>query len=776
MGLDIKINDMDLDIKINELFVKNGQIYRFALRLPNKGMYFAAIDPEKRHADFTWSVNRFVDAVMQREIVRYEIAYDAEGNIVSQNAGCDLLPNAEETKKVQNARSLWFYLRKWHDAPTSLTASRLDEFVEEQRRVAEKDGHLWAPSSGTMRRYIRRYPDIRELTARFVISHTGKSKRAPWHPRVARLLEAAIEYHWAENTAQFNLTDTTAWFYGEFEKVAQELGEEGCLLEPLKCPSRETIRAYVNSAECYETVCRKFGKKIADAQFKGNFHPAPAHGLLDTVLIDSTVLDAWCAFDDETMLPLGRPTLTIAIDLYTRMILAVIITFEPPSLFTAMACLKRVNQTKVDINERWPKIQRVSDGWGKPRTVLIDNELAQTGKSYQAACEDAKITVNWAPVKRPQYKAVVERFFLTLKKILIDKLPGAVPFAPHIMRQLEIDPTQTASVSLGKLNEIVNMAINDVYHYETHSTINMPPALAWEKAKLKNRGRPFIGDIEFLERAFGVLKHGELTTSGIRFENMLFHDEDITGALLDDLADQAPRRARRRSPLSSLNPKVMFKYNPADLSAIHVWNSRRKEYVGLPNAMKEASYGLSLWHWKVLRIWAEQENIAFSSPEEQYAARRRLTEIVREQMPGVAYKQIKQSRRILHEPSDVVEGALVRTTTAPPSVPGTAPSDIDIAVREHAPDGDRIPPPGPVRGGKKGRKRRSTRGDAGMTVGASAPKNKQKHETVIALLRQEIEGQAPRTPEMAPDPAGDPLKDFLQKYVSRPKRGSEDRR
>jgi hypothetical protein len=37
--------------------------------------------------------------------------------------------------------------------------------------------------------------------------------------------------------------------------------------------------------------------------------------------IDSTILDAWCCLDDESMLPLGRPTLTIAIDVYTHMIL-----------------------------------------------------------------------------------------------------------------------------------------------------------------------------------------------------------------------------------------------------------------------------------------------------------------------------------------------------------------------------------------------------------------------------------------------------------------------
>ena len=302
-------------------------------------------------------------------------------------------------------------------------------------------------------------------------------------------------------------------------------------------------------------MTRVTGKQRADAQFAGNYHPIPASKLLEVVLIDSTVLDTWCVLDDESVLPLGRPTLTIAIDLFTRMILAVIITYEPPSLYTAMACLKRVNMSKEDINERWPTIVRSSDGWGKPTTVVVDNELAQAGKSYQSACEDAKINVKWAPVARPQYKAVVERFFLTLKKMLLDKLPGGLPYKPEVMRQLGIDPAEIATITLSKLTELVNMTINDLYHYAPHSTIEMPPALAWEKSKRKHK-RPYIGDIDFLDKAFGALETGTLTTSGIKFENMEFHDTEITGALMDDLGGLAPRRKRRKSLLSSLNPKV----------------------------------------------------------------------------------------------------------------------------------------------------------------------------------------------------------------------------
>ncbi|MDR6658972.1 putative transposase [Tardiphaga robiniae] len=755
---------IDLDIKHNEIFVRKNALYRYAMEMPQQRMLFMPVDPD-HGAEFICTATKFGEFLRDGEIRAHTVIRDHNGEIIA-DGDKDLDPAKENSKKVNDARSLFFLLKKWHLNPTSLHHARLDDFVKEHAAEARKLGHTWLPSSGAMHRHINKYPDIEQLTARFLISNSGKITRQRWHPEIAAILEKIVDWHWEEGTSGRHLSDSVAEFDGWFLEVSARVAKDSAVMEPLRKPSDETVRAYINSAECYETVCRKYGKPRADAQFAGNYHPIPASKLLEVVLIDSTILDTWCVLDDETMLPLGRPTLTIAIDLHTRMILAVIITYEPPSLYTAMACLKRVNMPKDDINERWPNILRRSDGWGKPGTAVVDNELAQTGKSYQSACEDAKINVKWAPVGRPQYKAVVERVFLTIKKMLLDKLPGGVPYKPEVMRQLGIDPKEVATIPLSKLTELVNMAINDLYHYNPHSTIGMPPALAWEKSKQKNK-RPFIGDIDFLDKAFGALETGMLTTSGIKFDNMVFHDPDITGALMDDLGAMAPRRKRRKSLLSSLNPKVMFKYNPANVEAINVWNDRRKEYTRLPNIAKEAAAGLSIWHWRILRIWAEQESIAFSTPAEQLAARRRLRESVEEQIPAAAYKAIKQKRRILHEPSQLIEGKTTLKTKAPPTVGGMAQDDVEIDVAAFAPDGNRVPPPGPTRG------RKSKGKDDGRTKARIAEARQAKPEArgpakdaVRAAFAADLASQKlPPSPSTAPEmPASpDSLADFFRK-------------
>jgi putative transposase len=693
------------DIKPHETYLRNGIRIRYAAEIADRTLLFLPLNPADGASAWTPTETEWEKELAAGKIKRFFVIRDAKGDVVRDATQIEIAPSKNETEKENRARSLFFFMKRWHQRKASGTISlhhpALDDLVhdEDNLEAAKKLGLGWLPASGTLHRWLIKYPDIETLTARFVISRSGEGTRQHWHPKVADLLEEIIHWYWEPSLSKRDYTDAYAEFDARFEALAIELALDPSLKTPLEKPSEGTIRAFIDSAECYETVKTKFGEPAADARFKGNRHPIQATRLLEVVMIDSTILDAWCCLDDESLLPLGRPTLTIAIDLYTRMILAVIVTFEPPSLFTAMACLKRVNTPKHDINVRWPHIERVSDGWGKPKTIIVDNELAQTGKSYQAACEDGKIHVKWAPVKRPQYKAVVERFFLTLKMMLLDKLPGGLPYKPAIMSQLGIDPAQISTITMSKLVELINQTINDVYHYDTHTTIGMPPALAWEKSKAKHK-RPFIDDPDFLEAAFGALEDGTLTTSGIEFDRMVFHDPVITGALLNDLGKDSPKR-RRRGILASANPRVMFKYNPVNMEAIYVWNSKCKQYVKLPNAAGEAARGLSKWHWQILRIWAEQENIAFVTPAEQLAARRRVRENIEATIPSEAFKAIKRQRRILYEPSEILEGKTVCVTTATATVGGMGPDDIEIDVARHGPEGDRIPPKGPARGRTK---------------------------------------------------------------------------
>jgi hypothetical protein len=106
-----------------------------------------------------------------------------------------------------------------------------------------------------------------------LISRSGEAKRQHWHPQVANLLEQIIHWYWEASPSKRDYNDAYAEFDTRFDALATHLANDASLLEPLKKPSDSTIRAYIASAECYETVKNKFGPQAAEDQFKGSRHP-----------------------------------------------------------------------------------------------------------------------------------------------------------------------------------------------------------------------------------------------------------------------------------------------------------------------------------------------------------------------------------------------------------------------------------------------------------------------------------------------------------------------
>ncbi len=146
-----------------------------------------------------WTVTEaeFEKEMAAGKIKEFFVIRDINGDVVSDTTQIEIPPSKQETKKENNARSLFFFLKKWHlrkDAGSaSLYHNALDNLVEDLDDEATKLGLRWRPSSGTLHRNLRKYPDIENLTARFLISKSGEAKRQHWHPKVAKLLGNIID-------------------------------------------------------------------------------------------------------------------------------------------------------------------------------------------------------------------------------------------------------------------------------------------------------------------------------------------------------------------------------------------------------------------------------------------------------------------------------------------------------------------------------------------------------------------------------------------------------
>ena len=116
--------------------------------------------------------------------------------------------------------------------------------------------------------------------------------------------------------------------------------------------------------------------------------------------------------DEEHRQPIQRPSLTVVIDVYSRMVLGFAIYLEKPSAFTAGLAIAHAVLPKEDwlagvgVQAEWPC-------WGKMRTIHCDNAKEFRGTVIGRACQDHDIAVEHRPPREPRYGGHIERGFGT---------------------------------------------------------------------------------------------------------------------------------------------------------------------------------------------------------------------------------------------------------------------------------------------------------------------------------------------------------------------------
>jgi len=221
------------------------------------------------------------------------------------------------------------------------------------------------------------------------------------------LWNLADEKFWSNR--KFTYDDLHADLVTEIAATNAERTTKGLPL--LKAPSETTVWRMVTRHCDFDHLRKRLGTRVAGRMFKPLKGRLTASRILETAIMDHTWFDCH-VIDDEHLVPVGRPYLTLLMDVRSRYPLAYVIGFTPPSVETALACLRAAVRPKHDLNERHPDVAPW-EVFGAPQTVLVDNGWEFTGSSFQDACNDAGIAVTWAPVRTPEYKGIIERFFGT---------------------------------------------------------------------------------------------------------------------------------------------------------------------------------------------------------------------------------------------------------------------------------------------------------------------------------------------------------------------------
>lgn len=367
-------------------------------------------------------------------------------------------------------------------------------------------------------------------------------------------------------------------------KVIQEV-ERLCAKVGLQPPHANTIRNRIKKLDAFKkTKAREGGKAARDAYAPLKGHFPGADFPLSVVQVDHTPLDI-ILVDDIYRLPIGRPWLTLLIDVFSRMVLGFYISFDPPGNLSLGLCLTHAFLPK----EKWLAKQGIETAWpcwGIPRTIHADNAKEFRGNMLRNACKEYGIDLEWRPVATPHYGAHIERLLGTLNTE-IHAAPGTTFSNP--VQKGDYDSVGQSAMSLAEFEKWFTILCVEVYHQREHSQLGMPPIAKWQEGVFGTKKKPGIG---IPPRITDELR--------LKLDLMPFETRTVQqyGIVWDHIEYQHDVLRRWINSPDPENPKLKRKFlcrrDPRDISTIWFYDPEVQEYYPIPYR-NTAHPAISIW-------------------------------------------------------------------------------------------------------------------------------------------------------------------------------------
>lgn len=525
----------------------------------------------------------------------------------------------EAAKKVLRARTILYYLQRYDDDPNVTTyLNKLGKFLDKTAEEAREDhGFKWRISESQFRIFLKKFGEPGNRTLGQILTTSGKHQVSRWPDWMDDLKAKMIKLFWSARSVTY---DTARNFYiTEFEKERKRRG-----LTLIKPPGRETLNGWMRESETQELYAKKYGARNAHKRHVGTVDSIRASRPLEYVILDQTQVDLWLQVTNSEGNVIGtmRAYLVYALDVYSGMVLGFFLTFEPPSVYSLMKCIRHILRPKTELEERFGLYKGATDGWGKPTVIILDNGLENIGVSLQTVMEGVGIDIEYAALRTPEHKAKVERIFGTTNS-LWHQLPGGRPGGLDKRKMPDHDVREDAEYTLPQAMRKLSEFIVCSYHVEIPKG-GKAPARKWAKG-IAEHGRDTVDDVNVLDRMIGQYGRAVLTTSGISFMGEEYHEQAVTSILIRDMARFAKKREQR-----GLGQTIVIKVNtfrdPLDCSFLNVLNEGTGQLMRMKHRYPKSTKGLSFEMSKKLRLYAKQEDLAFHTDIERAEARWKMFE------------------------------------------------------------------------------------------------------------------------------------------------------
>ncbi len=314
---------------------------------------------------------------------------------------------------------------------------------------------------------------------------------------------------------------------------AYELIVTKCKQADVKVPSHSSVVRRINSLSESQALRRREGKKAVE-KFEINQGEYP-DGLypLHVLQIDHTRADV-ILVDDEYRQELGRPWVTMAIDVYSRMVAGFYISFEAPGYFATGQTLYNAMLPKDKLKEQY-KFESEWPLWGIPNMIHMDNAKEFRGIELQNVCNEYGINIVWRPVGKARFGAHIERLLGSLGEY-IHTLDGTTKSS--ITKKREYNSQKNATMTLNEFEKWLTVLIADVYHKKIHSEIGMTPLQMYQNGIFGTKTQPPRGlpkrieDEQFLYVNLLPKEERTIQKYGIQIENIYYYSE-VLNAWID---------------------------------------------------------------------------------------------------------------------------------------------------------------------------------------------------------------------------------------------------
>ncbi|WP_188380156.1 Mu transposase C-terminal domain-containing protein [Oxalicibacterium faecigallinarum] len=247
----------------------------------------------------------------------------------------------------------------------------------------------------------------------------------------------------------------------------------------IQAPSYPTLINYIKTLQSESDVRTRHGKRMAyqNSEWTNFLHyDTPMHGSrpFQYIHVDHTQLDIEL-ISSRSDKPLGRPWLSLAVDSFTRRIVALYLTYDPPSYRSVMMVMRDL----VNRHERLPEF------------VVVDNGRDFMSEAFESFLQVMGVHLRFRPAGQPRHGAVLERMFGRAHSEYVHNLAGNTKGTKNV-RSLSGShlPEKFAEWTLESMYCGLQAWAFDYYNQQRHPALDCSPIELHAKGIRDSGARP----------------------------------------------------------------------------------------------------------------------------------------------------------------------------------------------------------------------------------------------------------------------------------------------